>query len=132
MPAPDHGQAGATRRVEQAGKVAPSTRSHLSVVKPGLDLGIHLSAHICYGHRMSRSFRKTPIIGITTARSEKQDKAKAHRRDRQAVKSVLKAAIADEPENAVQGREHPRSGQWNFAKDGKRWVGNRFPKEMRK
>jgi hypothetical protein len=99
---------------------------------PGLDPGIHLSAQICYCHRMSRSFRKTPITGVTTAASEKDDKAKAHRRDRQAVKSRLKAVIADNPEHAVQGREHPRSGQWNFAKDGKKWVGARFPKAMRK
>ena len=81
---------------------------------------------------MSRSFRKTPIIGITTAESEKDDKAKAHRRDRQAVKSSLKTAIAEDSEYAVQSREHPRSGGFNFAKDGKRWVGARFPKEMRK
>lgn len=81
---------------------------------------------------MSRSFRKTPITGITTAASEKHDKAKAHRRDRQAVKSLLKAAVASDPEHAAQGREHPRSGQFNFAKDGKQWIGDRFPKEMRK
>jgi hypothetical protein len=31
---------------------------------------------------MSRSRRHTPIVGLTTARSDKRDKVRAHRRDR--------------------------------------------------
>lgn len=81
---------------------------------------------------MSRSFRKIPIIGMTTAESEKYDKAKAHRRDRQAINSLLRTAIVVDPDNDVPGYEHPRSGRATFAKDGKQWVGTRFPKEMRK
>lgn len=37
---------------------------------------------------MSRSRRKTTICGVTTARSEKQDKAIAHGRIRAALKSA--------------------------------------------
>lgn len=40
---------------------------------------------------MSRSRRKTPIIGMTTAESDKPFKQAEHRRERRAVKAVVKA-----------------------------------------
>lgn len=38
---------------------------------------------------MANSYRKTPIIGMTTAHSDKQFKAKEHRRERVAVRIAL-------------------------------------------
>ena len=58
---------------------------------------------------MSRSKKKTPIAGITTARSEKDDKRLANR--------LLRRATRLDPENAPALREV--SDVWNMAKDGK-------------
>jgi hypothetical protein len=72
---------------------------------------------------MSRSRRKTPITGITTARSDKQDKRLDHRAERAAVRDAL--AHAQDPPR------HPR-GQY-FEKDGKqRFDPERHPELMRK
>jgi hypothetical protein len=79
---------------------------------------------------MSRSRRKTPKVGLSTAASEKDDKAIAHRRARHAIKQALTAA--DDPDVVLAEPEHPRSGGWIFSKDGKRWIGRRRPKLMRK
>jgi hypothetical protein len=64
---------------------------------------------------MARSQRKTPICGITTARSDKADKIKAHRRERRLVSLTL---VAD-PEAGVFPLEREISNPWNMAKDGK-------------
>jgi hypothetical protein len=81
---------------------------------------------------MSRSRRKTPIVGLTTSPSEKTDKVIAHRRGRHAVKNSIEVA-ARAGDDAPPGEpEHPRSGRWTFAKDGKRWIGQRDRKPMRK
>lgn len=66
---------------------------------------------------MSNSYRKTPIGGFTTARSEKQDKRIANRRFRRKTRLAFKA-----------DREPPFSIRqvcdiWGFAKDGKCWRG---------
>ena len=66
---------------------------------------------------MSRSFRKTPKIGVSTAESEKGDKTMSHRRNRRAAKIALNAGREIET-------DHRRSGGRMFAKDGKRWVPN--------
>lgn len=56
---------------------------------------------------MSRSRRRTPVCGITTARSEKQDKVTAHRRE--------------------------LSNVWSYAKDGKQYLGpHTRPEYLRK
>jgi hypothetical protein len=72
---------------------------------------------------MSRSRRKTPIVGLTLSKSEKSDKTIAHRRGRRAIKIAVGAAARDGGEAPQAEKEHPRSGQWTFAKDGKRWIG---------
>ena len=73
---------------------------------------------------MSRSFRKSPIFGRTSADSEKADKRAAHQRTR----TVLRVALTD-PESAADAPlPHPRSGRYDFAKDGKAWR-NRAPRE---
>ena len=75
---------------------------------------------------MSRSRKKTPIIGFANVASEKEDKQVAHRRERHDVKTQLSQGL--EPEN----HHHPHSGSEMFAKDGKRWVDNPDPKDLRK
>ena len=72
---------------------------------------------------MSRSRRKTPKLGITTAESEKAEKVAAHRRSRHTAKSAVKVTARKDEDGAGAEREHARSGQWQFAKDGKRWIG---------
>ncbi len=65
---------------------------------------------------MSRSRKKTPVIPITTADSDKPFKEAEHRRERRAVRSAVKAG-EDIP--------HPRQfgDPWDGQKDGKRWAG---------
>lgn len=75
---------------------------------------------------MSRSYRRTPITGITCAESDKHDKTLAHRRTRRA------AAVA-----VREGREPPHPYEteepWTYAKDGKRWwTGNGHKELLRK
>jgi hypothetical protein len=78
---------------------------------------------------MSGSRKKTPISGITTAASEKQDKRIANRRVRRAVKQVLHAL--EDPEVLPHRRE--LTDPWTMAKDGKRWFdARRFPEVLRK
>ena len=78
---------------------------------------------------MARSRKKTPICGITTARSEKQDKRLANRKVRRAVKQVLATSV--EPEVLPHRRE--LTSPWTMAKDGKRWFdADRSPEELRK
>lgn len=65
---------------------------------------------------MSRSYRKHPIGGITTATSEKWDKRQANRTFRRAVQQ----AIHHGDENMPKLREV--SDVWGMGKDGKtRW-----------
>jgi hypothetical protein len=72
---------------------------------------------------MSRSRRNTPIVGLATSASEKTDKVMAHRRLRHAAKIAADAAAHDGDDTPRAESEHPRSGQWTFAKDGKHWIG---------
>jgi hypothetical protein len=72
---------------------------------------------------MTRSRQRTPITGITTAESEKDDKRRANR----ALRAGVRAAIAAGADVMPALREV--SNVWKFAKDGKRW----WPKhDMRK
>lgn len=73
---------------------------------------------------MSRSRRRTPIFGITTARSEKQDKKTWHRKLR--VKSRIQLLAVDEgapdaAENLILVHAREVSNPWSMAKDGKRY-----------
>lgn len=74
---------------------------------------------------MSRSTRKTPMRGVTTATSDKFFKTKEHRRERRAVRVALEV-----------GHELPLSkgfgDPWNGHKDGKLWWGNSWPEVYRK
>ncbi len=78
---------------------------------------------------MSRSERKTPITGITTATSGKQDKRIANRQLRRRVKQLLDVNPATE----VLPLEREVSDVWLMDKDGKiRFDPERHPDLMRK
>lgn len=78
---------------------------------------------------MSRSRRKSPICGNTTARSEKYDKRKNNRRIRRAVKM----AIHDDPEPSTLPDDRELSDPWLMKKDGKsRFDPEEYPEHMRK
>ena len=79
---------------------------------------------------MSRSFRKTPICGFTTANSNKEDKRLANRRFRRASRNRIKS----NREPFYRLREV--CNVWDFAKDGKMYYDKeavkRYPKVLRK
>ena len=77
---------------------------------------------------MSRSRRRTPICGITTADSEKQDKRIANRKLRRKVRVAIRADAEGElPARRVV------SNPWCMDKDGKmRFDPARYPKYLRK
>jgi hypothetical protein len=75
---------------------------------------------------MSRSEKKTKIRGITTAKSEKENKQEANRKYRRIVKQKVKSNESDIPEI----RE--TSNVWSFDKDGKRYDSKMTDKDLRK
>jgi hypothetical protein len=78
---------------------------------------------------MSRSKRKTPKAGITTAKSEKEDKRFNNRRERKKVRQILHC----DPEVELLPHRDEISSIWSMAKDGKRYLGrNADPKWLRK
>ena len=64
---------------------------------------------------MSRSKKKTPVCGITSAKSEKEDKQRANRKDRRVNKVILQTT--EDEENLLDKRV--TSNVYDFAKDGK-------------
>lgn len=68
---------------------------------------------------MSRSRRKTPIFGITTAASEAIDKATWHRAFRRAENQRLQYDPGGETRHF-----HEFSSPWLMQKDGKHWWGD--------
>jgi len=64
---------------------------------------------------MSRSHCHTPICGITTAASEKDDKRRWHRRFRQRNRQRVRQHRELLPLDAV-------GDPWLMAKDGKQWF----------
>lgn len=77
---------------------------------------------------MTRSRRSTPIIGHTTARSDKPGKKIYARQTRHRVKQALHEK---QDGDAIETRHH-RSGAWEFPKDGKQWLRKPNWKDMRK
>jgi len=65
---------------------------------------------------MSRSKRKMPIAGITTAETEKSYKAAAHRAERRVVRAKVKSGADDIPHTKEFG------DPWSGPKDGKYWF----------
>ena len=75
---------------------------------------------------MSRSRRKTPVLGITTAKSEKQDKRIANRKLRRLVNQRLACDA-----HGVMPALREVSNVWSMAKDGKHWYFKRLWEEGR-
>ena len=75
---------------------------------------------------MSRSYKKTPIIGHTNAQSEKSDKKIWHRRFRHKTKDILRSLHNDPDmiDNTVMPVEDDVSSLWSMSKDGKSYLGN--------
>jgi hypothetical protein len=75
---------------------------------------------------MSRSYRKTPICGKTTAASDKCFKNAEHKRARRAL-SACDLEFDDAPSDKQYGNP------WGAPKDGKQWIDEKhYPKIMRK
>jgi len=78
---------------------------------------------------MSRSRRKTPISGITTAESEKQDKRIANRRERHRNRQILGYSMDD----TLLMHRRRAGNPWLMDKDGKAFLdSNKYPELMRK
>ncbi len=75
---------------------------------------------------MSRSKRRTPIIGYTSAETEKQDKRRANRALRRKVKVSINQGDFELP------LLREVSTVWSFDKDGKQYLINPSPQDMRK
>ncbi len=69
---------------------------------------------------MSRSVRKTPIFGHTTARSEADDKRLWHKRWRSRERDQL--ASVGPGDDPLPVHRHAVSSTWDMAKDGKHWF----------
>lgn len=74
---------------------------------------------------MSRSKKKTPIQGITTASTEKNDKRAANRKYRRITKIQVNKGEGISDKNEI-------SNVWSFAKDGKSFIKNHTKKDLRK
>lgn len=72
---------------------------------------------------MANSYRKTPVIGAC-ADTDKSFKKMRHRQIRRAESMALSRLEEPEP--------WPPYDHWSSSKDGKLWIGDRFPEEMRK
>lgn len=77
---------------------------------------------------MSRSRRKTPIFGHTSARSEADDKRLWHKRWRSRVRDQL-ATLGPEGDPLPVHRQAV-SSTWDMAKDGKHWFDPRRQREV--
>lgn len=77
---------------------------------------------------MSRSLRKTPIFGHTTARSEAHDKRQWHKRLRAGERGQL-ASVGPETYHVTVDR-NAVSSTWDMAKDGKYWFGPSRQREV--
>ena len=75
---------------------------------------------------MSRSEKKNKIRGITTAKSEKENKQEANRKYRRIIKQKVKSNESELPEI----REI--SNVWSFDKDGKIYDSEMSEKDLRK
>lgn len=69
---------------------------------------------------MSRSYRHTPIVGITTARSEKQDKRIWHGRFRSHERDHLRTCQDWEAYLTTHFRSV--SNPWSMDKDGRQFL----------
>lgn len=73
---------------------------------------------------MSKSFKKVPISGNTTAPSEKKDKQLANRKLRRINKKFLNNIECPDIVADRLSTLKDESNIWDFAKDGKKWFKN--------
>lgn len=78
---------------------------------------------------MSRSRRKTPIRGITSADSDALWKKESARKLRHRVKQSLETTFDGD---RFAGKRWDIVDPWTSQKDGKFWFGSRHPALMRK
>jgi hypothetical protein len=78
---------------------------------------------------VSRSRRKTPIFGITTAATDHPWKKAAARKLRHSVKQHLNATLDSD---RFAGKRWDLVNPWSSEKDGKRWWRPPDPRWMRK
>ena len=71
------------------------------------------------GKAMSRSRRKTPIVGHARCRSERQDKKAWHRRWRSSERTALASASPGALEAHLPRLEKQSSDVWAMGKDGR-------------
>ena len=79
---------------------------------------------------MARSRRRTPIVGITTSDSEKDDKRRANRNCRRSLRHALR--VGANADLVLLPELRDVSNVWAMDKDGKQWIGGRLPELMRK
>lgn len=81
---------------------------------------------------MSRSYKKTPVIGHTAAESEKYDKKLWHRRFRHKTKDILRSLHNDPDmiDDTIMPVEDDVSSTWAMSKDGKSYLGNWLKKNV--
>jgi len=80
---------------------------------------------------MSRSRRKNPIFGLTTAKSEKIDKQLASRAKRRISHIKEHELLFDDDVMFLQDGELSIDNIFNWSKDGKQYAPG-YKKEMRK
>lgn len=68
---------------------------------------------------MSRSRRKTPIVGHTTCRSERQDKKLWHQRWRTRERTALASSTPESLSAYLPMLENQVSSVWSMGKDGR-------------
>jgi hypothetical protein len=78
---------------------------------------------------MSGSTRKTPVMGITTARSDKPFKVDEHRRERRSVRTLLRSGF-DGDDRRFWSKLF--GDPWRAPKDGKQWIRDRIYRWMGK
>lgn len=79
---------------------------------------------------MSRSRKKIPITGTTTAKSEKKDKRIINRILRHKVKATFKTKDLQELEEFLEPKKDEIMDVWNMSKDGKiNWKNTDFEKK---
>lgn len=70
---------------------------------------------------MSRSYRKNPIMGITTCSSERQDKKIWHQRLRARERTAISSTSFEDLDSYVPISEKVVSNTWQMGKDGKQY-----------
>jgi hypothetical protein len=78
---------------------------------------------------MSRSYRKTPVFGFTSAASDQPWKAKVARATRRVVRQTLAQTLDGD---VLPDKRWAVVNPWDAPKDGKRWLKGALAKWLRK